>query len=1152
MKKLLLLFMMLVAGIAAQATLQTPIRFRGMTQTSGNTTMCAGIIESAWGTQQIPTQQGSSRTFDNFVIRGSADITINGTLNFQQATSMTDVVTGSEFTVTVESSTLWFYGATVKTLSDASVSGCTATVSSDKHTLTVTIPSGKTFGQIVVSYATHEPISSSNTVISGVEDSYLYLGSPIEPEPIVTYYGTVLTEGTDYTVSYIGSNRVGTATLTVTGTGSYAGSVQKSYTLRNVALSDFNSLGNNTYEIATTTDLDYLALYVKGGNTGNDCEGLTFKQTADIAYSYTTEWANGGENTFASVGIYGMPFKGTYDGQNYAISGIRIYKSGESDYDGSQGLFGYVSGGTVKNVILADANIVGHKNTGGIVGYNAGTIEDCRVESNVLVKTIKETNSLGGIAGICAFGGTINRCTFKGQVQHTSTHSSKIGGVVGELGNGTVSNCLALGARVRGNSYSGAIAGIKTDAGALTANYYHDCIVRNAENSTTVSVSVNVGVGIGDGSADQAGARSVHALTLPGSVTATGETVTIDGVTHYAAATTVTLSYSGELPEGYSPIYSVNGNAFSGNSFAMPAEDATITYTFGIVIDEVNFPDANFRNWLLSQSYGSDGALTDEEIADITSIDVSRKKIADLTGIEHFTALTGLRCYNNKLTALNVSHNTALTELYCYDNQLTSLDVSQNTALTHLGCDNNQLTALDLSHNTALTHLDCYNNQINGENMEALVASLPTVDVNNNGGKNGVFRVIHLDFGTEQNVITTSQVTTARGKNWTVYGSTNGRWEEYEGSIEGLPIDSINFPDANFRDWLLSQNYGSDGVFTVEEIAGITSINVARKNIADLTGIEHFTALENLECYSNQLTSLDLSQNTVLTDLDCEGNQLMSLDVSHNTALTRLVCTSNQLDTLDLSHNTALTELWCYDNQLTGLDVSQNTALTELWCYDNQLTSLDVSQNTALTRLDCDGNQLTSLDVSQNTDLKELTCSSNQLTALDVSHNTALTWLECSDNQLTALDVSHNTALEHLYCSNNQINGGNMDALVASLHTWNNANGQGYLCVIDLDSETEQNVITTTQVTTARGKNWMVYGRTNDHWEEYNGSEPHEYVSGDLNGDGVVDVADVNICINVILERNTDPDIIALSDLNGDGVVDVADVNMIINIILAN
>ncbi|MBO4870807.1 MAG: leucine-rich repeat protein [Muribaculaceae bacterium] len=57
-------------------------------------------------------------------------------------------------------------------------------------------------------------------------------------------------------------------------------------------------------------------------------------------------------------------------------------------------------------------------------------------------------------------------------------------------------------------------------------------------------------------------------------------------------------------------------------------------------------------------------------------------------------------------------------------------------------------------------------------------------------------------------------------------------------------------------------------------------------------------------------------------------------------------------------------------------------------------------------------------------------------------------------------------------------------------------------------------------------------------------------VTGDLNGDGVVDVADVNICINIILELNNNPDVKALADLNGDGVVDISDVNAIINIIL--
>ncbi len=120
-------------------------------------------------------------------------------------------------------------------------------------------------------------------------------------------------------------------------------------------------------------------------------------------------------------------------------------------------------------------------------------------------------------------------------------------------------------------------------------------------------------------------------------------------------------------------------------------------------------------------------------------------------------------------------------------------------------------------------------------------------------------------------------------------------------------------------------------------------------------------------------------------------------------------------------------------NQLTALDVSQNTALTKLVCSKNKLTALDVSKNTALTKLYCANNQLTALDVSQNIALTELYCDNNQLTALDVSPNTALIWLNCDKNQLTALDVSKNTKLETLRCHGNQIKGEEMTRLVNSL-----------------------------------------------------------------------------------------------------------------------
>lgn len=146
-----------------------------------------------------------------------------------------------------------------------------------------------------------------------------------------------------------------------------------------------------------------------------------------------------------------------------------------------------------------------------------------------------------------------------------------------------------------------------------------------------------------------------------------------------------------------------------------------------------------------------------------------------------------------------------------------------------------------------------------------------------------------------------------------------------------VEINAANFPDDNFRNYLLEQDYGKDGVLTEEEIKNITTLNVGYREIGSLQGIEYFTALTKLYCYENLLTTLDVSRNIALTELFCFNNQLTSLDVSKNTALTTLFCYNNQLTSLDVSKNTALTTLHCYENPLTTVDVSKNTALTELW-----------------------------------------------------------------------------------------------------------------------------------------------------------------------------------------------------------------------------
>ena len=531
-----------------------------------------------------------------------------------------------------------------------------------------------------------------------------------------------------------------------------------------------------------------------------------------------------------------------------------------------------------------------------------------------------------------------------------------------------------------------------------------------------------------------------------------------------------------------------------------------------IVINEQSFPDPNFRGWLLKQDYGEDGVLTEEEIPNITSIEVPAMGISTLKGIEVFTALKDLNCQKNLLTeldlskcrvldtvlcdsnqiaSLDVSGCTELFELSCHENQLTSLDVINCSKLVTLFCDNNQLTALDLSNskqlerfscsynrltaldltfctklggflwctdnqltslkvsspyiryfycnNNQLTTLDvssctelvsltcdnnqltslnisgctnlqrlyCYFNQLRGEGMDNLIASLPQTT-------NADIYVFCEDLTIDEsrtepdgNICTKEHVATAKAKGWTTWYFTNIEdetvWTRYSGAdSKDIEINETTFPDANFRAWRLEQDYGQDGVLTENEINGITEISVNSRGISSLQGIEFFTALQDLHCPYNQLT------------------------------------------TLDVSANTALQYLACFDNQLTTLNVSANIELYYLGCDVNQLTTLDVSGCTALQRLDC------------------------------------------CNNQLTSLNVSGCMALQGLNCYWNQLQGEGMDAFINSLPNQEKAE----LCVYFEDTRIpDGNVCTKEQVAAAKAKGWTVYYYTDGEWKEYEGAE---------------------------------------------------------------
>ncbi len=461
-----------------------------------------------------------------------------------------------------------------------------------------------------------------------------------------------------------------------------------------------------------------------------------------------------------------------------------------------------------------------------------------------------------------------------------------------------------------------------------------------------------------------------------------------------------------------------------------------------VPIDEVHFPDGHFRSKVLSiNNYNYVFAPSNKTLSDTTALKLGNEnytddeyKISTLKGIEYFTNLIELDCTYNKLTELDLSKNVNLEFLDCRNNELTFLDVSQNK-LKALYCDDNVL--------------------------------------------------------------------------------------EIKTPLKDLPIDSVHFPDANFRKYILSLN-DNNHIFVNSDVTNITSIYIYGKNISSLKGIEYFIYLENLDCSKNNLENLALSKNVNLKWLDCRENNLTKLNLLNNKLIEELysdektllscpseyipidsvhfpdanfrkvvkhlsgndifliseikeekeirVHTGNISSLQGIEYFTEINELDCCDNDLVSLDLSKNSKLEYLYCTDNKIVSIDIS-NSNIKKLLCDVDKIkeiicppdyipidevhfpdrnfraelvsdannncifSSSDISNvyylNTyyslgisslkgieyfkELKQLSCQNNELVSLDLSQNTKLEYLECTGNNIKRLDISKNK-IEYLFC----------------------------------------------------------------------------------------------------------------------------------------
>ena len=181
--------------------------------------------------------------------------------------------------------------------------------------------------------------------------------------------------------------------------------------------------GNGSYTVTSADGLINVAELVNGGKTDIN---ITLGKNIDLTGK---GWTPIGTN-------YEKRYKGTFDGRGHTIKGLTVTTN-----DQFVGLFGYLDrAGTVKNVVMEGIQITSNHvlmsgNTGGVVGYSWGTIENCSVSGSV-----SGTNCVGGVVGGQQSSGSIIGCSSSATVKGTR----HVGGVAGEKW-GTMTACYATG-----------------------------------------------------------------------------------------------------------------------------------------------------------------------------------------------------------------------------------------------------------------------------------------------------------------------------------------------------------------------------------------------------------------------------------------------------------------------------------------------------------------------------------------------------------------------------------------------------------------------------------------------------------------------------------------------------------------------------------
>ena len=287
-------------------------------------------------------------------------------------------------------------------------------------------------------------------------------GSTIESG---TFNGEVINNGT-----ITGGEFTGTVSNngTITG-GTFSGGITGT-----PALATGSGTETDPYQISTAEGLKWFRDKVNNATKIEDTQ-ICAELTEDIDLNGEAWTPIGiGDAFYARTPSY----SGTFDGKGHTIKNLSIDSSAHY-----VGLFGYVYGGTIRNLTVS-GSVKGSKHTGGIAGAaNGGTFENCANQCAV------QGGTTGGIIGFATEEGTliVRDCYNVGSI--TTTTGNSVGGIIGQCINtsGTIRNCYNAGT-VTGTASVGAIIGNPVSDRIYNCYYLDGSVIRNG-NGDKVSIS---------------------------------------------------------------------------------------------------------------------------------------------------------------------------------------------------------------------------------------------------------------------------------------------------------------------------------------------------------------------------------------------------------------------------------------------------------------------------------------------------------------------------------------------------------------------------------------------------------------------------------------------------------------------------------------